>query len=276
MQNSSGHAYPLYAHLQPQPIEPLPNWSWNNRVVASNKGAMEIGGLLSGSARHRANAEAQLRPQIHSGLTLDTHFSMNPTGGISHHAQQYHIAQPATMHYPRLNHNQPSQMMQSNTSAVSAHSPIDLEEDSPKPKTEPTVKSFTCTTCAKAFARRSDLARHGELIKVANKTQLTSHTERIHSGDRPHRCDFPNCGKEFIQRSALTVHSRVHTGEKPHKCEICNKVCSSYINIPSILTTRSPSVTPALWHGIEEYIPENDRTSVPLRTARRPSLEEQP
>lgn len=49
-------------------------------------------------------------------------------------------------------------------------------------------------------------------------------SERIHTGVRPHVCDYPNCGKQFIQRSALTVHQRVHTGEKPHMCERCGKV----------------------------------------------------
>lgn len=56
------------------------------------------------------------------------------------------------------------------------------------------------------------------------QTLADSLVERIHSGVRPHVCDYPGCGKQFIQRSALTVHSRVHTGEKPHMCERCGKV----------------------------------------------------
>lgn len=65
--------------------------------------------------------------------------------------------------------------------------------------------------------------------------------ERIHSGIRPHVCDYPGCNKQFIQRSALTVHARVHTGEKPHMCERCGKVLC-YEILPSQLIKEADCI----------------------------------
>ncbi len=108
--------------------------------------------------------------------------------------------------------------------------PYNKPPDAPSPPAKP----YPCSTCAKSFARRSDLARHGKHFKAVlqphalpRSLMLIPLLERIHSGVRPHVCDYAGCGKQFIQRSALTVHQRVHTGEKPHMCERCGKVSPS-------------------------------------------------
>ncbi|KAF7727166.1 hypothetical protein EC973_007941 [Apophysomyces ossiformis] len=48
---------------------------------------------------------------------------------------------------------------------------------------------------------------------------------RTHSGERPHQCEFQDCGKSFSDSSSLARHRRIHTGKKPYKCHHpgCNK-----------------------------------------------------
>lgn len=162
MQNPGRHTYNLYQHPL-QPIEPLPNWSWNNRAVASNKGHMEIGGLLSSNARHSVGAEAQMRRQVHHSLSTGTHFEVGFPGSISSNHNGYHLGHSTTMDFPQLHQPQSLQLMPNNISPISSDSTSNVETRSPKIKAEPAVKSFTCSNleCGKAFARRSDLARHG-------------------------------------------------------------------------------------------------------------------
>ncbi|KXX83374.1 Zinc finger protein with KRAB and SCAN domains 3 [Madurella mycetomatis] len=186
----------------------------------SATGAMGIGNVLNtkgaaaGAQPQGATPEQQAAPQAqHPLLPLDRPNSphgsehsrysgpMNtsypsPTamGAVALPAVPSANMAPAPMGMPGMPPN-----------VVAGMPPGGFKQEAPAP--QPPLKAFPCSTCAKPFARRSDLARH----------------ERIHSGIRPHVCDYPGCGKQFIQRSALTVHQRVHTGEKPHRCERCGK-----------------------------------------------------
>ncbi|KAM9807354.1 zinc finger protein 236-like isoform X3 [Syngnathus typhle] len=65
-------------------------------------------------------------------------------------------------------------------------------------------RDFSCSSCGKAFPKRSQLERHN----------------RTHTGERPFKC--LQCDKAFNQKSSLQVHMVKHTGKKPFKCEICS------------------------------------------------------
>lgn len=94
--------------------------------------------------------------------------------------------------------------------------------------------------CQKSYASKQDLSKHSNIHTsprvcdecgklFANWTQLKAHI-RIHSDEKPFKCEWNDCKFEAKQLAGILAHKITHTGEKPFKCDRndCKKVYSSY------------------------------------------------
>ncbi|VVD00419.1 zinc finger protein 430-like [Leptidea sinapis] len=59
-------------------------------------------------------------------------------------------------------------------------------------------------------------------VGFSNNGQLKGHV-RIHTGERPFKCDEKDCGKTFTRNEELTRHKRIHSGVRPYACSTCGK-----------------------------------------------------
>lgn len=133
--------------------------------------SMDLTSMLNrkGEAAAGAGPDQQLRQQLQAAANGQTMSEAGSRAGSPHGSEHSYANGRMTMRYPS-----PTAMGQSPLPMLPGyHAPYNGQMQQQDPNRAPArqtagdgtaVKAFPCKDCGKGFARRSDLARHGQLI----------------------------------------------------------------------------------------------------------------
>uniref|UniRef100_A0A8R1XMC2 C2H2-type domain-containing protein n=1 Tax=Onchocerca volvulus TaxID=6282 RepID=A0A8R1XMC2_ONCVO len=118
------------------------------------------------------------------------------------------------------------------------------------------LRPFKCTKCSAVFGRqgclrRHDMMRHLNYVYVCPYKQcthagfkcskaLTAHIRSVHTHVRPYKCE--QCGKRFVRRNDLRVHSDIHNTACKYICPTCKQMFRRRIHFQKHIKKFHPKV----------------------------------
>ena len=80
------------------------------------------------------------------------------------------------------------------------------------------------STCMREFHETGNLKTHLRIhVSFYN---IFNNSCIFQTGERPFVCLEVDCGKRFITKGHLKTHELIHSGDKPHVCNFCGKTYS--------------------------------------------------